>query len=412
MGLETDSMGGSSDTDDGHVSKRTRRNSKENAKKAGKGVNVQAGKIDSVFKVPPVPVARPSTSSTSLGSTNPLQSMTRAQELTAQLRKELKSVLGVSEPILAIAAQYEAIIASQMANISRMEGRLQELQSSPSWSGVVSAGLRHTIPKPMETQQPPKQAQQMQPQQQKKPTFAVVLANADSGDEATSDQVKEKVLTAGKCMNEFIRVTGVRKLPGGKVVVVTRTKEEAEKIKKNAALAAAGLKASEPRLAEPRLNILSVPNEMTDTDLHAAMSRNLTMLDKGELNSIKVLRRQGKEGGETKNVIVEAGEKVRKSLLSEGKLYVGFLSLRVREFENVRQCYGCGSFGHVLKNCSVGERLCHNCGMAGHKAEGCRNPVSCRNCTLRGLEANHGVNSLKCPILSREVDKNRSRIVS
>ena len=406
-------MGGGSGLDN----PKRRRVTRNAAKKPGKGegVIVQAGKIESVFKVPEVPklTLMASGSKNVPISNNPIDNMKKAQQLTASLRNELKPVWGVSEPILAIAAEYEAIIASQMANICLMQGRLQELQSSPRFSSVVSGMGNLVVPKPMVNQQPQLQKkQQQQTQQQKKPTFAVVLANADSGDEITSDQVKEKVLTAGIGMNEFIRVTGVRKLPGGKVAVITRTKEEAEKLKKNATLSAAGLKASEPRLAEPRLVFFAVPNELTDIQLKEAISRNLPALDKGELDSANIIRRQGKEGGETKNVIVDACENVRKALLSEGKLYVGFLSLRVRELECVRQCFGCGSFGHILQKCNSGGRLCHNCGLAGHTAKDCGNPVKCRNCTLRGLEASHRVNSSMCPLLQRECERMSRRIVS
>lgn len=107
----------------------------------------------------------------------------------------------IGEEIMAVAADYNAIILKQCAETACLEGRLQECQkqklgrtSGESFANVVQAsGVSRPVaavlmPTPVPKQQPPQK------------TFAVVLASAASGDEATSDQVKEKVLTAARSL--------------------------------------------------------------------------------------------------------------------------------------------------------------------------------------------------------------------
>lgn len=193
------------------------------------------------------------------------------------------------------------------------------------------------------------------------------------------------------------------------MAVVTRTQVDANKIKKAPAITASGLKASVPRLAEPRLLDEGVSKELSSDQLLEAISRNLEGMS---VTMLQVAKRFGKADGATETVVLAADASVRQRLLAEGRVYVGLESLRVREYEMTQRCYGCGSFGPLIRNCAIGEILCNHCGVVGHKAAGCQDPVRCRNCALRGLDASHKVNSPLCPILMRENERMKGIIVS
>ena len=337
----------------------------------------------------------------------PVDPMKGAAALTAEMRSILleQGDVQLCAQLLTIAAKYEAIVASQMATMCRLEGRLMERGSPyPGHTEEARPGIRMPDPQTAPSQ---RQVGQLAP----KPTYAVVLTNAGSNGVSTSSEVKDKLLCAAAQMTDWIRVKGVRRLAEGKVAVVTASRADADKIKVAPAIAAAGLVASEPRMAEPRLCVSGVPKATTETVfVEEIVRRNLTgVFPDEDMAKVKVVRRMG--GPESDTVVFEAPTSVRSYLLKEGRLYVGWTSLRVREFRDVLQCYGCGGYGHSLKNCSLGGRLCRNCGQAGHLAAVCAGTANCRNCAMRGLPANHRVESAVCPLMQRECARRRSTIV-
>lgn len=73
-------------------------------------------------------------------SSDGLSFMSRAEAVTAELRDIVSKMGDLGWPILAVDAKYETIIAGQMAEMCRLEGRLQERQ--------VATGNRE-VQKPM-----------------------------------------------------------------------------------------------------------------------------------------------------------------------------------------------------------------------------------------------------------------------
>lgn len=121
-----------------------------------------------------------------------------------------------------------------------------------------------------------------------------------------------------------------------------------------------------------------------------------------------VRSRSGKEK-ECGNVIVEMNRSMMKCLLSEGRVYVGWLCLRAKEFNNVLKCYGCLGIGHMLKECKVG-RVCRKCCQGGHLEKECKGKVCCGNCRKKGVNAEHGVLDPKCPVYVEAIERVRKRI--
>ena len=323
-----------------------------------------------------------------------------ARSLRELLLNDGSTTKKVAKEILEICAGYETIIVSQNAALERLRGNLETQQrmcDTLSMRGpVATAGTQKPTPMPRRIT----------------PTYAVVVRNADPTSEVIKGATKEKVLQAGQKMGEPVKVKAVRELRDGGVAVIASTPSDLNKIRKAPAFAEAGLKMANPKMAEPQLMIMDVPTSMTNEVLVGeVLANNLQgYATKEELGATRVVNRMGRKGVNSCKVVLETPKRLREYLCREGRVYVGFSSFRVREYESVPRCYGCGSFGHMLGRCPTG-RLCHNCGVAGHTAEMCQNAVRCRNCALRGLEASHRVTSTACPCYTNECEKRRGRII-
>ena len=94
-----------------------------------------------------------------------------------------------------------------------------------------------------------------------------------------------------------------------------------------------------------------------------------------------VTRRENKKGVNVGNVILELSVGMHETLLNEWRVYVKWRSCKVRDFV---RCHRCFAFGHMMRECSIKERLCERCGESGHLRDKCKNECACRNCKLRG----------------------------
>lgn len=325
----------------------------------------------------------------------------------AAVGAEMRTIVLTSEAVpkplakclLDLAARYEAIVLRQTAEVARLEGRLAERAE-----GAAKADLHRRVAAPAAPVAVPTKASPAVA-----PTYAVVVRSNETG-EVNGEAVKQKVLAVGKTMSA-VRVKSVRTLKDGGVAVIARTSSDAQAIRKAAAFAAAGLSVAEARMGEPHLIVHDVPADLTDAELLGdIVATNLAgVATTQEMSRIKVLRRVKKASG-CADVILDVPAKLRECILNEGRIYAGWLSYRVREYESVPQCYGCGSYGHLLAHCNLG-RLCHNCGGAGHVVGSCKESPRCRNCALRGLDATHRVTSRVCPCYMRECERRRGRVI-
>lgn len=307
----------------------------------------------------------------------------------------------VGKEMMELASQYEAIILKQCAETSRLEGRLEERLKMKSTAvneaGKVVEGQRRTADLPARSGPGPA-------------TYALVVRNASSNDATSATEIKKKLLDLGKEVGP-VKVKSVRALRDGGVAVITSSHADVKRIKSAPQIAAAGLATADPKLASPRLLVSGVPADFSNEKLlNEVLPSNLAGVSTvEELLELKIAGRL-KRGATQVDVILEAPKKLHNYLLNERRLYVGWESYRISEHEGVPQCYGCGSFAHVLAKCTLG-RLCHNCGQAGHSVKSCTNSAKCRNCTLRGLVSDHRVTAQMCPCYVAECGRRRNRVI-
>ena len=312
----------------------------------------------------------------------------------------------VAKALLDLAAQYEGIVVRQTTELAKLEGRLLEREEVQT----AEKSTRHVVQSVVSGSKDAAGSPKMSRPAVGTQTYAVVVRSAVEGDSTAGEEIKRKILDVSKSVGP-VKVKSVRTLRDGGVAIVASTPADVRRIRSAPAFAAAGLSVADAKLGEPHLIVSGIPASLTDAELIGGLiTPNLTgVATSVELRSIRVIRRN-KRGPENVDVVLDVPKKLRECMLNEGRLYSGWMSYRVREFESVPQCYGCGSYGHLLARCSFG-RLCHNCGEAGHAVGICTKQPKCRNCSLRGMVATHRVTSQSCPCYQRECERRRNRVI-
>ena len=244
-------------------------------------------------------------------------------------------------------------------------------------------------------------------------SYAVVVKPKDDSVKLSSEQVKECVMkNVSADLN--IRVKAVRKTRSGGLAIEAASESELKMLSECKKFGELGLKVEPPRKIGPKVVVFDVENEMTNDEFMKELyERNLKRANVSEnefRQRARVVTRTNKKGVNVGNVIVELSVSMHEILLNEGRVYVKWRSCKVRDFVNVLRCHRCFAFGHMMRECSVKERLCERCGESGHLRDKCKSACVCRNCKMRGRKADHSVMSQECPEYVRMIERERARV--
>lgn len=105
--------------------------------------------------------------------------------------------------------------------------------------------------------------------------------------------------------------------------------------------------------------------------------------------AFKVRFRSGPRGKSTVHYVVEVDPQLRKTVLRQGRIYVGFRSLSIKDYIVVSTCNKCYDLGHIAKYCPHREESCGHCGKDGHSKPDCPakdRPRTCIPCLRRGKQ--------------------------
>jgi len=153
----------------------------------------------------------------------------------------------------------------------------------------------------------------------------------------------------------------------------------------------------------PRLLIKDIP-ESTDKArfVEDLVRQNLNGLGKEDVRLIYWSIKNQKNS----MAVIEVSPSIRLSLLSQGRIYLGWSSCRVTDHVRVLQCFKCLAFGHIAKGCQVKEDICGHCGDK-HESRACPKTGvrKCHNCEkAKMLATDHSaLDSSACPILQRKL---------
>ncbi|XP_008203274.2 uncharacterized protein LOC116418181 [Nasonia vitripennis] len=240
-------------------------------------------------------------------------------------------------------------------------------------------------------------------------SYALIVKGAN--EKLTSMEVQKRMFES-LSDETGVKIDRVRMLRNGGVVVEAATEEDRRRLAQ-CPLGDAGLRADAPKRFDPRVIVYDLPSSVTDANLLEELAhKNLDGLVRTEVvkEKVKIVRRE-KRGNDARvgNVIVELPNEWKEKLLKNGRLYVGWMSYKVRVYEKVLRCHGCMLFDHRVNDCKNG-KVCYRCGVVGHQARECRSPEVCVNCKRRGRPADHSAFWSECPEFVWRLNVLRKRV--
>lgn len=213
-----------------------------------------------------------------------------------------------------------------------------------------------------------------------------------------------------------VRVERMIKTRKGLVVAVSG-KEDAERLKTNEELKRKGYVVKDGLRKNPMIMVYDLEKGRVEEDtLKEIFQRNFRETSMSEmefLRDVKVRRkikqvgRQEKRGGKEKESwVIEVNGNILAECMRRERLYIGWESVRLKEYVDIVRCFKCQGYGHIGKVCRENKQICGMC--AGeHRMEQCsgENEVRCHNCSKEGRRSDHPATYAKCEVYGRMVER-------
>lgn len=178
------------------------------------------------------------------------------------------------------------------------------------------------------------------------------------------------------------------------LIVETESKEDLEKITMNQKLKDE-LQMEPPRKRKPLIAIYDLQSKWDNDYIKEAIYvQNLKdKITYDEFyNGFSLKFKTGPRDKPTVHHVAEVEPKIRKLLLNQHRLYLGFYATRIKDYIVVPRCMKCQDFGHVGKHCSAEGHTCGHCAGKHQKAE-CQNKDKeqvCVPCNKRNKKCKGG----------------------
>lgn len=237
-----------------------------------------------------------------------------------------------------------------------------------------------------------------------KPARSTILIYPKEGMNTTSEETRDKVKAMIQPKDLKLKVSRVNKIRNGGIVMEI-DKDQVKAVKE---IIQKDLDIRNPKKRNPYIKIFDVPRNMTVDELcKATYEQNLAGGDITESDFKMEFKPAYKTGPRNDNHVqwvVEVSPKIRKKLISVGRLFIEWSSLKVVDHCAISRCYRCQRYGHLAKDCK-GVETCSHCAGEGHGFKDCTNKKQgpkCINCQKSRMNHNHAANSEKCATFLRE----------
>jgi hypothetical protein len=237
----------------------------------------------------------------------------------------------------------------------------------------------------------------------KRPTLLIYPANPEG---TTSEETKKKIQEVINPRTDGFIPVRVKKVRQAGILIETSNKVGQVSIKKAVdKLKSQGLNLVEPKGHLPRLVVHNVPRDIGEgeflDELYSSNLEGKISLNKEQLkNTTRRVALFGPRDRPDVGCIYTVHPEVRKVLIQQGHILVGWSSCRTRDYVGATRCHKCHLYGHVAKFCSQEAEVCRHCASSGHGDMACPNKgnaAKCATCTRFKKPNSHATGSRECP---------------
>lgn len=249
-----------------------------------------------------------------------------------------------------------------------------------------------------------------------KVTAPKVMFVRSADEKVDLEEVKNVVKRSIRPSQLGVNIKRVVKTARG-VLIEAEGLDQLDKIRACAQLADKGLTFEKPKKRNPRIMIYDVdmpedPNELIEDVYKQNIESTEIDIDtfKTEFKCVHTYKRKDPKDLRV-TMVAECSARVRNLVRARDRLYIGWQSCRVKDFNPLVRCFKCQSFGHVAKYCR-GKHVCPHCA-EDHEAKECKNgnrPPKCANCSAAKKNPDHSINDPKCPEFARATKIAHERI--
>ena len=247
------------------------------------------------------------------------------------------------------------------------------------------------------------------------PRHVIAVYPKENSKIKSSEETKAALMSCMVPVKEKLKIRGVKGIANNGILIETTTKEDVTRVLENKKLNVAGLVAGPPAKKRPQIIIYDAPANISENDiLYALRRQNLQGIEKKIVTEgIEISHKTGKKDSETTNWVLNVKSEIRNHLIKQGRVYIDWFSLKVKDYISVSRCYKCQGYGHVSKYCRMNKDTCGHCAIEGHTYNNCPNKnkdPKCINCKKRGREHEHSSRSPICPSYALALKTHISRI--
>ncbi|KAF6197302.1 hypothetical protein GE061_020340 [Apolygus lucorum] len=225
---------------------------------------------------------------------------------------------------------------------------------------------------------------------------AIVITGTADGEDVM------KKLSAGVNPKDLgLEIASSRSIRGGGVVIEVKGSVDLKNLMENEKVKDMGLTIKEAPSKRPRILIHGVPSSLEAGELEKEFWEDncQDIGDADKADGFKPIHKAGPKSQSETKWVVQVSQAVRRVLIQEGRVRLGWLVCRVVDHISVSRCYKCHKFGHVARGCGRDE-ICGWCAEKGHGYRDCTKrsqPACCTNCQDAGRPKEHDAGSLECP---------------
>lgn len=250
-----------------------------------------------------------------------------------------------------------------------------------------------------------------------KPSSAVIVFPTSEGVK-TSAETSKLVRSALKPSEIGVHVSGMRNGRDRGIVVYTNSENEANALIRSTNEANSGLRAEQIKKEQPKVVVFDVPINISEDDFFKSLyHQNLCdMVDSfASYEDMRKLCTLSHRMGPKVNAchwVISVPPQVRHKLRNQGRVYIEWERLNIRDFLGVTRCHKCQLYGHPEKYCKSNVANCEHCGTSGHRRDGCpalNTPPKCATCTVFKKDNSHVTGDLNCSARKRATDMISSR---